>query len=154
MDSKSLLNFLGKQATQSAFKKQYGGWIKESPEGVAVLVPQKSRFGLQYDINVKIFIHGTFQKTYKPSKELVNSVGNIFRRTPEKFDEALNLESIVDDSQRLNEIETMFREFLNPFVDAMLTKKGIIDFKRKFPEEIFILPAVEEELQSLISGSK
>ncbi len=85
MDSKEFKTVFGEVANTNDFKKAFGGWDKESPECIAILELQKSNFGDYYQLLIKIFIQGAFEKTYIPSKDLIkSSMGHITtNETPE-----------------------------------------------------------------------
>jgi hypothetical protein len=54
MNSKEFKNVFGELAKINGFLKAFGGWFKESTECIAILELQKSSFGDNYYLNIKI----------------------------------------------------------------------------------------------------
>ena len=135
----------GAIAKESGFERTYEAWFKESPEVILVLDLQKSNFGNNYYLNVKLFIQGTFGNTYSKSKKLVKTDGgNIFLRQPDNYSDLLNLDTALEDHERNDGLRKMFSEFITPFCNKTNTKEAIKEFHKK--EGLFILPAVKEAL--------
>ncbi len=53
MNSKEFKSLFGKIAKENDFLQAFGGWYKESPECIAILELQKSKYGDYYMLNVK-----------------------------------------------------------------------------------------------------
>lgn len=142
IELKKEFDFLAKA---NGFEKDFEGWFKISNETILVIELQKSNFGNMYYVNIKLFIQGVFGNIYKKCKRLVKiDVGNIFFRVPDKYSCFLDLEAPLDDQERKLGLKEMFNNFIAPFSDKASTREGI---KALYNEgEIFILPAVKEEL--------
>lgn len=132
-------------AKESGFERAYEGWFKEAPEIILVLDLQRSNFEKYYYLNIKLFIQGTFGNTYSKSKKLVKTdCGNIFLRQPDNYSSLLDLDTALEDNERKEGLMKMFSEFITPFSNKTNTKEGIKELHKK--EELFILPAVKEDL--------
>jgi hypothetical protein len=78
MDSKEFKKVFDDKAKINGFSKAFGGWYKETGECIAILELQKSTFADCFYLNIKIFIQGAFERTYKPNKDLIkSSMGHI-----------------------------------------------------------------------------
>jgi len=145
METTDFKKMFGEVAKENGFERAYEGWFKESPEVIMVLDLQKSNFGSYYYLNIKLFIQGTFGNAYSKSKKLVKTdVGNIFLRQPDNYSNLLNLDDPLADNERKEGLKKMFNDFIVPFSNKANTKEGIKKFYKN--EELFILPAVKEEL--------
>ncbi|MDO5665162.1 MAG: DUF4304 domain-containing protein [Bacteroidia bacterium] len=148
MDSKKFKKLFGEIANSNSFESAFGGWFKESTESIIVLNLQKSNFGDYYEMNIKIYIQGMFGNNYSKSKNLVKSdIGDVFRREPTEYKSVFDLEELMNDEKRKERVEQLFSEFIVPFTDKALSKSGIGKLAEK--GEIFLLPAVKEELAEL-----
>lgn len=78
METDDFKKIFGEIAKKNGFERAYEGWFKESPEVILVLDLQKSNFGNNYYLNVKLFVQGTFGNTYSKSKKLIKTDGAIF----------------------------------------------------------------------------
>ena len=135
----------GEIAVKSGFQSAFGGWFKESSECIFVLDLQKSNFGDYYDLNIKLFIQGVFDKVYVKNKDLVKKeVGDIFRRQPNDFNDVFKLDNSMNDIERRTKLEKLFLYFIIPFSNNVLTRAGIKELAEK--SELFILPAIKKEL--------
>lgn len=145
MDSKEFKTVFGEVAKAHDFKKAFSGWYKESPECIAVLELQKSNFGDYYQLNIKIFIQGVFDRTYLPSKDLIkSSMGHVNSSETKDYKNVFDFDEPMDDSIRKERLEELFQNHIVPFTDKTLSKSGIRELADK--GEIFLLPAVKEEL--------
>ena len=149
MENKQFKKLLGEIATKNGFESAFGGWFKESPECIISLYLQKSGYGNYYLLNIKIFIQKMFEKQYIKNKDLVSKYGgNVFREPPKEYDPALNLEILMEDLKRGQLLESMFNDFITPFTEKALSKKGVLELAEE--KKVFLLPAVKEELARLI----
>jgi hypothetical protein len=143
MNSKEFKNIFDEVAKTNGFSKAFGGWFKESTECIIILELQKSSFGDNFYLNVKIFIQGAFKRTYIPSKDLVkSSVGHITNQVRDK--DVFDFDTSMDDDKRKRKLEDLFSEFIKPFTDKALSRQGLKELEVQ--EKIFLLPAVKEEL--------
>lgn len=145
MDSKEFKTVFGEVAKAHDFKKAFSGWYKESPECIAVLELQKSNFGDYYQLNIKIFIQGVFDRTYLPSKDLIkSSMGHVNFSETKEYKNIFDFDEPMDDSIRKERLEELFQNHIVPFTDKTLSKLGIRELAEK--GEIFLLSAIKEEL--------
>ncbi len=141
-------NLFDSVAKVNGFKKLFGGWYKETPECICVLELQKSNFGDYYQLLIKIFIQQAFNKTYIPNKELMkSSLGHVDAREPPEYRSVFDFDEFVDDEIRRNLLEKLFREYIVPFTDRVLTRSGVRELSSK--GEVFLLPAVKKEIDRL-----
>jgi len=171
MTSKEFKNTFNEIARENGFEKAFSGWFKESQECIAVLELQKSKYGDNYLLNIKIFIHGVFGVTYSLNKDLIKSpMGDITAGATKEycdifyFDEPTDettkkdilkkygdsfhfIEPITDDAKRVEKLKKLFQDYINPFVNKTLSKAGIREMTAK--GEIKLLPAIQEELNKL-----
>ena len=145
MDSKEFKNIFDEVAKRNDFEKAFGGWFIESSECIIVLDLQKSNFGDYYELNIKIFIQGMFGNAYVKSKDLVKKhTGDIFTRQPNNYKDVFDFDKSMDDNNRKRKLEELFSEFIKPFTDKALSRKGLKELEAQ--EKIFLLPAVKEDL--------
>ena len=130
------------------FESTFGGWFKESSECIVVIELMKSNFGNYYQLNIKVYINGVFNRFYTKSKDLVKrDVGDVFIGEPQEFKTALDLEFLMDANERERKLHALFKDFLIPFSEKALTINGIYELAEK--NEIYLLPAVKEELEKV-----
>ena len=145
MDSKEFKKIFDDIANKNGFEKAFGGWFRESDECINVLDLQKSNFGDYYELNIKIFVQSMFGNTYVKGKDLVKKyTGDIFTRQPDSYKDVFDFDNVMDDSNRKHRLEELFSEFIKPFTDKALSRKGLIELETQ--EKIFLLPVVKEEL--------
>lgn len=148
MDNKTFKLTFKKIAISNGFEAAFNGWFKKSDECILVIELMKSNFGNYYQLNIKIFVNGVFGKNHSVHKDMIKKeVGNIDRGEPKRFENALNLEFPMDDTTREMELQALFQDFLVPFSEKALTKRGIHELAEQ--GEIALLPAVKEELEKL-----
>lgn len=145
MDSKEFKTVFGEVAKTHDFKKAFGVWYKESPECLAILELQKSNFGDYYQLNIKIFIQGVFERTYLPSKELIkSSMGHVNSSETKEYKNVFDFDEPMDDGIRKNRLKQLFEKHIVPFTNKTLSKSGIKELTEK--GDVFLLPAIKEEL--------
>jgi hypothetical protein len=153
MSNVEFKKMFGNLAKLHGFERAFGGWFRESDECILVLDLQRSNYSNLYYLNIKLYVRGMFTDEYgelKLDKGLVRSdVGHIFRREPKEFSTALDLENDLADTDREESLTKLFTEFLEPFSQRASTPKGIAQLAKA--EEIFLLPAVKQELKELIN---
>ena len=146
MNSKEFKTVFGNVARANGFLKAFGGWYKESEECIAILELQKSNFGDYYQLNIKIFIQGTFGKNYSPTKDLIkSSMGDVNSNETKDYKSVLDFDEPMDDNLRTERLEELFKNHLVPFTNKTLSKSGIRELVEK--GDIFLLPAVKNELK-------
>lgn len=145
MESNDFKKLLDEVAKENGFEKAYEGWFKEFDEVILVLDLQKSNFGNNYYLNIKLYIQGAFGNVYVKSKKLVKiDGGDIFLRQPDNYSNLLDLDASLGNSERKAGIREMFNDFITPLSNKTSTKEGIKELYKK--GALFILPAVKEEL--------
>jgi len=126
MDGKTFKKTFSDVACQNGFEHAFGGWFKESNECIVALMLQRSNYGNYFDLNIKVFIQGSFGAHYSKSKELLNGGSEIiFKRQPKEYNHIFNLELPIEDGERKEELEKFFRDFVDEFSENSLTKNGI-----------------------------
>lgn len=83
---------------------------------------------------------------------MLRNVGNFFSRIPKQFDASLDLAQPMEDEARTQQLESLFKDFVVPFSEKALTTHGIN--KLVETEELYLLPAVKEELEKLEHARK
>ena len=145
MNSKDFKYLFAETAQRNGFKRAFGGLFKESEECIVILDLQKSNYGDYYQLMIKIYVQGMFGNKYSMSKDLVKRHGgNIFRGEPPEFKDLFNFDISMDDNNRKQRTEELFREFIMPFVDVALFRQGLEDLETQ--GKIYLLPAVKQEL--------
>ena len=145
MDNKEFKTVFGEVAKAHDFKKAFSGWYKESPECLAILELQKSNFGDYYQLNIKIFIQGVFEKTYLPSKGLIkSSMGHVNSSETKDYKNVFDFDKPMDDNIREERLKELFEKHIVPFTNKTLSKSGVKELAEK--GEITLLPAVKKEL--------
>ncbi|HOR83064.1 MAG TPA: DUF4304 domain-containing protein [Bacteroidales bacterium] len=145
MDSKEFKTVFDEVAKANNFKKAFGGWYKENSECIAILELQKSNFGDYYQLNIKVFIHGIFDKIYLLDKDLMkSSMGHVNSNETKEYKNILDFDELMDDNVRIDGLKELFRKHIVPFTDKTLSTSGIKELEAK--GEIYLLPAVKEEL--------
>ncbi|WP_374465649.1 DUF4304 domain-containing protein [Chryseobacterium sp.] len=146
MNSKEFKSLFGSIAKENDYLQAFGGWYKESPECIAVLELQKSKYGDYYMLNIKIFIQGSFDTIYSPTKELIKSpMGDIGKQI---IDDVLSFDKAMPDELRKEQLNELFSNTIIPFVSNLMTKANIIDLESK--GEITLLSSVKKELEKLM----
>jgi len=146
MNSKEFKAVFGEVAKANDFKNAFGGWYKESPECIAILELQKSNFGDYYQLLIKIFIQGAFERTYIPNKDLIkSSMGHVTINETSAYKAVFDFDEPMDENIRKERLEELFKNHIVPFTNKTLIKSGIRELAEK--GEIFLLPAIKEELE-------
>lgn len=148
MENKDLKKVFGSIAKENGYTTAFGIWYRESDECIFTFSLQKSDYENSFYINLKSFIRGAFEQEYKIEKSIKNDTGDIFRRTPNEYNKYLNFESDLSDEERISGLRSLFIEFINPFAQKALEKKGILNLAEN--GEISLLPAVKGELEKLM----
>ncbi|SEH29933.1 DUF4304 domain-containing protein [Chryseobacterium culicis] len=149
MNSKEFKSIFGSVAKENDFLQAFGGWYKESPECISVLELQKSNFGDYYILNIKIFIQGSFDRIYSPTKDLIKSpMGDINENETDKYREIFDFDKPLDDSLRIEKLKELFKNHIVPFTTQTSTRLGIIELETS--GQISILSSVKKELDKLM----
>jgi hypothetical protein len=148
MDTKEFKNLFGNIAKSHGFKSAHGGWHREVSAALLVLNLQKSNFGNYFEMNLKLFLGETAVVDSAELKERVKSMsGDIFRRQPEEYSDAFNLDSSMSLADRRAAIEKMFRDLIDHIVSAGTAgSAGILRLRDE--GVLFVLPSVEARLKA------
>jgi hypothetical protein len=145
MDSKEFKNVFDKIAKVYGFERLHGCWYKDSAECIVVLDLQKSNFGDYYEMNIKIFIQGMLENNYIKNKNTFKKdVGDVFRRQPQEFSHIFDFDEPMNDRERENKLEQLFKEFIVPFTEKSLSKSGIKELEKN--GTIYLLPSIKSAL--------
>ncbi len=147
MDNKILKKTFNAIAICNSFEPCFGGWFKESSESIVALFLQKSNFGNNYYLNIKVFFQGSFGIYYQKSKDLKFATSEIFGRQPNEYNDVFNLDSSLDDAFREKELKKLFINFIVPFTNKALSRKQTLDLEKN--NALFLLSSVKEELKKL-----
>ena len=148
MDSKEFRKRFGEMAKSYGFKSAFGGCYKESSECIFVLELQKSYYGNQYYLNVKIYIQGVFGKKYIPDKgTLKKYMGNIFNRQPSEYNFLFDLEFAMSDEDRIQTLKKFFDDFVVPYEAKALSVSGIRELAQE--KRILLISNVKDEMDRL-----
>ncbi|WP_353151445.1 DUF4304 domain-containing protein [Chryseobacterium sp.] len=149
MESKKFKTVFGEIAKENGFLKTNGGWYKETSECLSILELQKSKFGNYFQLNIKIFIQGVFDRTYKPDKDLIQqSLGHVNGSETENYKEVLNFDNTIEDEVRILKLNELFKNHIVPFTTKTSTRLGIQELEST--GKVFILPLVKVELEKLM----
>ena len=128
MENNEFKRLLNKIACSQGFKTAFGGWFKESKDCIMVLELQKSNFGNYYYLNIKIFVNGLFNESYQVNKDLITkNVSPILSGVPKDYEFIFNLESQLKATERAQQLEGMFHNFMVPFAEKALNLKKIME---------------------------
>ena len=145
MESYDLKKMFGEISKRHSFEKKFNGWFKEGRECIVLLDLQKSKLGNYHQLMIKIYVQGVFGKKYIISKELIKDTGDVFRGEPLEFKEFLNLNLLIDECVRKQKLEDLFNEFIIPFTNQALSKKGLKELEKQ--EKVFLLPEIKQQLE-------
>ncbi|SIP96023.1 protein of unknown function [Chryseobacterium sp. RU37D] len=148
MDSKEFKVIFGEIAKSYGFIKAFSGWYKKNAESIAILELQKSNFGDYYQLNIKVFVQKVFNRTYEPNKDLIkSSLGHVNSSETKPYSRILNFDDHMEDNIRIELVNELFNNHIVPFINKTSSISGILNLEEA--GEIFLLPAIKEELQNL-----
>ncbi len=123
-------------------------WFRVGAETIVGLELQRSGYGgRQYYLNVKAWIQGMNNRTYSVDDLPATDLGHVFRREPPEFSAVLDLDSPLNDATRAAKLDELFRVFVSPLTNDLLTYEGILRSGNRKPALLFLLPSVREHLQ-------
>ncbi len=138
---------LGDVAKAHGFTSAHGGWYREAPAALLVLNLQKSNFGNYFELNLKLFLGAGLPSSSAELKKLVKNLsGDIFRRQPEEYRNAFDLDAALTDSDRRSLIDRMFGELVDRIVSASTDPAGILRLRDE--GVIYLLPMAEARLRA------
>jgi hypothetical protein len=112
----------------SGGSKKSGSWYWRSPETIAVLNLQKSQYAVRYYVNVALWLLAAGPADApKPSHCHIQT--RLERLVPPALEERLtallDLDSLIDDEARHDELLSLLREYLLPTMEAASTLEGL-----------------------------
>lgn len=146
MDEKLFKKTFDKVSTDNDFLKFNKYWYQQTSETIVALTLQKSKFGNYLDLNIKTFIQGLFNKNHELTNALFRDTGDVFRRQPIEYNYIFNLDESWEVDILEGKLQDFFKKFINSYSENMSSKNAIIQFHEKFPDQVFLLPAVKKEL--------
>ncbi|WP_291276172.1 DUF4304 domain-containing protein [Flavobacterium sp.] len=146
MENKEFKKTFGEIAKKYKFSNAFGGWFKANEECLAILELQKSSFGNNYYLNIKIFIQGAFSRVYTPNKDLIKSpIGHITNQI--RDNKIFDFDNLLESDKRKIELEEFFKDVIIPFVDKTMSISGVKELEAK--GKITLLPAIKIELDKV-----
>lgn len=146
MNNTQLKNAINGNATSHGFENKSGVWVKQSEDSIVIIELQKSNFGNQYDIIIKIFLKSILGLSNDSLlKFLKKHTGHIFKRQPPEYNELLDINNGLEDKERLDKLTFFFNDFVAMISNNALSISGIKNLAKR--GEIFLLPAIKKELQ-------
>ena len=130
MEKKIFKTTFSELAKQYGFSSAFNGWYKQSDECLIALELQSSNYSHLYYLNMYVYVQGYNGAEFNEiSKDLINGRRKILFRREDKiysplFD--LNQENKLPDGERVKQIDAFFQEWLVPFSEEALTKKGVL----------------------------
>ena len=147
MDNKIFKKIFSEIAVNNSFESCFDGWFKESSESIVAIFLQKSNFGNNYYLNIKVFVQGSFGIYYRKSKDLKFATSDILKRQPNEYNDIFDLEAPLDDVFRKERLDNLFVKFIVPFTNKALYRKQILDLEKT--NELVLLSSVRKELEKL-----
>lgn len=146
METRIFKKEFGGISRKNGFESAFSGWFKESNECIIVLDLQKSNYGNYYQLIIKIFVQHIFGITYVKSKDLVKKeIGDVETGESQEYRGIFDLDILMNDIERKQKLETLFREYIVPITNKGLTRAGIKELAAT--DQIHLLPAVRKELE-------
>lgn len=137
----------GEVAASRGFRAAGGGWYREVSTGLFVLALQKSNFGNQFELNLKLFLNRAIPKDSASLKKMMKSMGgDIFRRQPEQYRSVFDLESGLSVTERKLSLEALFVEIVDKITTEACAPSGLLRLRDQ--GVIFLLPSVEAQLKA------
>jgi hypothetical protein len=147
MEASEFKVLLGDVAKAHGFTAAHGGWYRETPAALFVLNLQKSNFGNYFELNLKLFLGHELPSSSAEFKKLVKSLsGDIFRRQPEEYREAFDLDAVVSAAGRKDLLDRMFTELVDRMVSASASPAGILRLRDE--GVVYLLPTAEARLKT------
>jgi len=147
MEASEFKVLFGDVAKAHGFIAAHGGWYRETPTALFVLNLQKSNFGNYFELNLKLFLGHGLPGSATEFKKLVKSLsGDIFRRQPEEYREAFDLDAATTDADRRSLIDRMFTELVDRMVSASASPAGLLRLRDE--GVVYLLPMAEARLKA------
>jgi len=147
METKEFKTMFGEVAASRGFVAGGGGWYRVLLMGLFVLALQKSNLGEYFELNLKLFLNQTVPKDAASLKKMTKSMsGDIFRRQPEQYRPAFDLESGINVIERKRLLEVLFDEIVDQIAAGANAPSGLLRLREQ--GVIFLLPSVEAQLKA------
>jgi hypothetical protein len=129
MEIQEFKKIFGELSRRYGFKVMRHGWLQDSPECIVTTDLQKCPYSRLYYLNIQIFVQDVFGNHYSSNNEdlIKKGIGYFLRRCSPEYEAVFNLDTPIDNIERKQKLEDCFKNFLVPFVDKALTKKGLIE---------------------------
>jgi hypothetical protein len=114
-------------ARSAGFEKKNGAWYRHGNEVISVLDLQKSQFGRTYYINVAWWLMALGEEKYpKPQRcHIVTRIDSLFPGEQEHLERLLDLESPVEESDRVARLTLLLESRLLPLLDQTASIEGL-----------------------------
>ncbi len=131
METSEFRNQFDTIAKRYGYTSAFRGWYKRSDECVLALELQKSSYSRLYYLNIYPFVGGYFNNYHKSDVKVTRDTIRgkdkmFFRREDKKYSPLFDLENNITNDKRLKGLETFFIEWLLPFTDKAITKRGML----------------------------
>lgn len=148
MESKQFRKLFSELATENEFVSVPGGWYKDTAETLVILQLQASQYSRFYYLNIKIYIHGTFEEKYVPNKFYVaKHPGSILSRQPTIYNEIFDLDNEISDEARKSLLKSFFNDYLNESYESFKSVEGILQLEKS--GKLNILDVVKNKLREV-----
>ncbi len=112
----------------SGYSKESGSWYRRRAETIVVLNLQKSQYALRYYVNVALWLLALGQSE-APKEHHCHVRTRLDDLVPPAMEgrltELLDLESLIDEETRREELLALLREHLLPLMEASSTLEGL-----------------------------
>jgi hypothetical protein len=122
-----LRDTIAKFGREAGFIKHSGSWYLRQAETIAVIELQKSQYGVQYYVNVALWLLPLGEAQY-PKERHCHVRTRLTRSASEQEDRSkalLDLESPIDDSARAAELSELLVSHLLPILRACSSVRGL-----------------------------
>lgn len=129
MEKKLFKKIFSNVAKSYGFSSAFGGWYKRSDECIVALELQRSNYSHLYYLNIYIYIQGYCGQSIQIITKSImkGSTKDLFRREDKKYSQWFDQENGISNDNREQGLETFFKDWMLPFTDSALTKKGIVE---------------------------
>jgi hypothetical protein len=147
METTAFRKLMDSLAKSHGYSKAGAAWFQDKPTFLFVLELQRSSYGRQYFLNIKVWLKDVPGFSAKAG-EVPEGSGHIFRREGPEFSEALDLDSLLPESDRAAKIEALLTECVDPLLESFGSRDGILRCANSTPPKIFLLPNIREHLSA------
>lgn len=148
--SNAIREIFDKFARSENLEKRSGSWYQRGDDLITVLELQKSNFGDRYFVNIAIWLTAIEPASF-PKENKCHIRTRLTELVPDAsaVDGLLNLDTPLDDAQRVERLNQMFREQLNPILQTT-TSLGKLGSLRgqEFLSHCLVRPAAQALIDS------